>query len=243
MNIDAVQDRAGTALPQSAVQAGTLGLLLHRFFPGSCEPAAARRPHPGSSASAVSIAGASVCLATRIFGRIAEQNVLFIGAGRMIELLATHFGAERPQRVTVANRTVERARRLARRINGEAITLAELPGQLALYDIVITCTVSPLPIVGKGMVERAIRTRKHRPILMVDLAQTPDVEPEVAELDDVFLFTAADLAAMVGDVAARRAAHPQRQGHCGEAFGSAGGGRRPAHPGATGTVNQRGERS
>jgi len=206
--------------------------LLHRFFPGSFEPAAAWRPHPGTSASAGSIAGASVCLAARIFGSIADQNVLFIGAGRMIELCATHFCAERPQRVTVANRTAERARRLTRRINGEAITLAELPGQLPLYDIVITCTASPLPIVGKGMVERAIRTRKHRPILMVDLAQTPDVEPEVAELDDVFLFTAADLAAMVGDVAAHQAAHAQRQGHYGEAFSSPGGGCPPAHPGA-----------
>src|SRR6185369_8309369 len=133
-----------------------------------------------------------------IFGSISEQNVLFIGAGRMIELCATRFCAERPQRVTVVNRTAERARRLARRVYGEAITLAELPGQLPLYDVVIACTASPLPVVGKGMVERAIRTRRHRPILMIDLAETPDVEPEVAELDDVFLFTAADLAAMAG---------------------------------------------
>ncbi len=238
MNIDAVQGRAAAALPQSAAQAGTLGLLLHRFFPGSFEPAAAWPPHPGTGASAGSIAGASVCLASRIFGRITDQNVLFIGAGWMVELCATHFCAERPQRVAVANRTAERARRLARRIDGEVITLAELPGQLPLYDIVITCTASPLPIVGKGMVERAIRARKHRPILMVDLAQTPDVETEVAELDDVFLFTAADLAAMVGDVAARPAAYAQRPGHCGEACSSAGRGCPPAHR----AVNHRGER-
>ena len=115
----------------------------------------------------------------------------------MIELCASHFSARHPKHITVANRTIERAKSLARRFNAQAITLNELPEQLALHDIVVTCTASPLPILGKGMVERAIKTRKHRPIFMVDLAVPRDVEQEVVELDDVFLYTVDDLADIV----------------------------------------------
>ena len=115
----------------------------------------------------------------------------------MIELCADHFAAQRPASITVANRTLERGAALALRLGGKAIMLSELPEHLADYDIVITCTASQLPIVGLGMVERAIKARKHRPMFMVDLAVPRDVETEVAELDDVFLYTVDDLAQIV----------------------------------------------
>jgi len=115
----------------------------------------------------------------------------------MIELNAVHFAAKLPKRITVANRTLERAQVLARRINGHAITLSELPEQLAQHDIIVTSTASPLPILGKGMVERALKARKHRPLFIVDLAVPRDVEAEVAELDDVFLYTVDDLSEVV----------------------------------------------
>jgi glutamyl-tRNA reductase len=125
--------------------------------------------------------------------------VLFIGACEMIELNAVHFAARNPKHITVANRTLERAQTLARRINGHAITLTELPEQLAQHDIIVTCTASTLPILGKGMVERALKARKHRPLFIVDLAVPRDVEKEVAELDDVFLYTVDDLSEVVRD--------------------------------------------
>ena len=117
----------------------------------------------------------------------------------MIELNAVHFAARNPKHITVANRTLERAQVLARRINGHAITLNELPEQLAQHDIIVTCTASSLPILGKGMVERALKLRKHRPLFIVDLAVPRDVEKEVAELSDVFLYTVDDLSDVVRD--------------------------------------------
>jgi len=145
------------------------------------------------------MAAAAVRLAERIFPSISEQRVLFIGAGEMIELNAVHFAARSPKHITVANRTIERAQVLARRINGHAITLTDLPEQLALHDIIVTCTASPLPILGKGMVERALKTRKHRPLFIVDLAVPRDVEVEVSELNDVFLYSVDDIAEVVKD--------------------------------------------
>jgi glutamyl-tRNA reductase len=145
------------------------------------------------------MAAAAVRLAERIFPSIAEQRVLFIGAGEMIELNAVHFAARNPKHITVANRTLERAQTLARRINGHAITLTELPEQLAQHDIIITCTASQLPILGKGMVERALKARKHKPLFIVDLAVPRDVEAEVAELSDVFLYSVDDIAEVVKD--------------------------------------------
>lgn len=182
---------------KSAEQAGTLGLLLHKMFQRTFFVAKEVRTSTEIGACSVSMAAASARLAERIFGNISEQKVLFIGAGEMIELCAAHFVARHPMHVTVANRTVERAEALARRFNAHSISLGELPDQLALHDIVVTSTASPLPILGKGMLERAIKQRKHRPIFIVDLAVPRDVEPEVAELDDVFLYYVDDLADIV----------------------------------------------
>jgi len=186
---------------KSAEQAGTLGTLLHKLFQRTFSVAKEVRTSTEIGANSVSMAAAAVRLAERIFGDIAGQRVLLIGAGEMIDLCAQHFAARHPKQITVANRTAERAADLAQRLQTKtrvhAVALNELPEQLALHDIVISCTASPLPIIGKGMVERAIKSRKHRPIFMVDLAVPRDVEPEVAELDDVFLYAVDDLAEMV----------------------------------------------
>jgi len=180
-----------------AEAAGTLGTLLHKLFQRTFAVAKEVRSSTDIGASSVSMAGASVRLAQRIFGDISQQRVLFIGAGEMIELCAEHFAAQRPASIMVANRTLERGELLAERLGGRAIVLSELPEHLAESDIVITSTASQLPIVGLGLVERAIKTRKHRPMFMVDLAVPRDIEPEVAELDDVFLYTVDDLAEIV----------------------------------------------
>ncbi|HEV2007240.1 MAG TPA: glutamyl-tRNA reductase, partial [Burkholderiales bacterium] len=118
---------------------------------------------------------------------------LFIGAGEMIELTATHFAAQHPRHLTFANRTLERAQHLAERFRGRAITLNELATQLAVHDIIVSCTASTLPIIGKGLIESALRARKHRPFLIIDLAVPRDVEAEVGALDDVFLYSVDDL--------------------------------------------------
>ncbi|MDR0480442.1 MAG: glutamyl-tRNA reductase [Gallionellaceae bacterium] len=182
-----------------AEQAGTLGFLLHKLFQRTFSVAKDVRTQTEIGANLISMAAAAVRLSERIFPSIAEQNVLFVGAGEMIELNAVHFAARQPKKITVANRTIERAQTLADRINGHAITLNDLPEQLALHDIIVTCTASPLPILGKGMIERALKARKHRPLFIVDLAVPRDVEAEVAEMDDVFLYTVDDLAEVVRD--------------------------------------------
>ncbi|MBA0922039.1 MAG: glutamyl-tRNA reductase [Nitrosospira sp.] len=182
---------------KSAEQAGTLGTLLHKLFQRTFFVAKEVRTSTEIGVNSVSIAAATARLAERIFGNISEQSILFVGAGEMIELCANHFFSRHPKHATIINRTIERAQSLAFRFSANAVALNELPEQLALHDIVITCTASSLPIIGKGMVERAIKTRKHRPILMVDLAVPRDIEPEVAKLDDVFLYSVDDLAGIV----------------------------------------------
>ncbi|MEQ1525876.1 MAG: glutamyl-tRNA reductase [Gallionella sp.] len=184
---------------RQAEQAGTMGFLLHKLFQRTFSVAKDVRTQTEIGANLVSMAAAAVKLAERIFPSISEQKVLFIGAGEMIELNAVYFAAKTPKHITVANRTLERAEALAQRFNGHAITLTDLPEQLALHDIIVTCTASQLPILGKGMVERALKARKHRPLFIVDLAVPRDVEAEVAELDDVFLYTVDDIAEVVKD--------------------------------------------
>jgi len=178
---------------RAAQAAGTLGVLLHKLFQRTFAVAKSVRSETEIGAATVSMAAAAVGLAQRIYSSIAEQSVLFIGAGEMIELTATHFAAHHPRRMTFANRTLERAQALADRFLGRAITLNELPSQLATHDIVVSSTASTLPIIGKGLTESALRARKHRPMLMYDLAVPRDIEGEVGALDDVFLYTVDDL--------------------------------------------------
>ncbi len=178
---------------RTAAAAGTLGFLLNKLFQRTFSVAKAVRSETDIGASTISMASAAVQLAQRIYPSIAGQNILFIGAGEMIELCATHFAAHHPRHMTFANRTPERAQQLADRFLGRTITLNELPAQLALHDIVVCCTASPLPIIGKGVTESALKARKHRPILMFDLAVPRDIESEVGTLDDVFIYTVDDL--------------------------------------------------
>ena len=171
---------------RAAESAGTMGSLLHRLFQRSFAVAKEVRSTTRIGAASVSMAAAAVKLAARIFPSLKDQSVLFIGAGEMIELAATHFAAQAPARITVANRTLERAERLAARFNAQTLELRSLSDHVHEYDIIVSCTASSLPILGKGLVERA-RARRRRPIFMVDLAVPRDIEPEAGELDDVFL--------------------------------------------------------
>ena len=182
---------------RQADAAGGLGTYLHQMFQRTFAVAKEVRSTTEIGAHSVSMAAAAVRLSQRIFDKIAEQHVLFIGAGEMIELCATHFAAQNPKTLTIANRTLERGEILAHRFNGRAIRLADLPQQLASFDIVVSCTASSLPIIGLGLVERAIKARKHKPMFMVDLAVPRDIEAEIGRLDDIFLYTVDDLGTAV----------------------------------------------
>ena len=184
---------------KTAEAAGSLGLVLNRLFQRTFAVAKDVRTHTDIGSASISMAAAAIKLAERIFPSIAEQRVLLIGAGEMIDLCATHFAARQPRSITVANRTLERGAALASRMQADAITLHELPDRLPQFDIIVTSTASSLPILGKGMLERAIKTRRHAPVFIVDLAVPRDVEPEAAELDDVFLYGIDDLAHIVKD--------------------------------------------
>ena len=190
---------------RSAEAAGSLGLVLNRLFQRTFAVAKDVRTQTDIGSASISMAAASVKLAERIFPSISDQRLLLIGAGEMIELAATHFIAKKPKSITVANRTFERGSQLAARLGAEAITLHELPDRLASFDIIVTCTASSLPILGKGTLERVVKQRKHAPVFIVDLAVPRDVEPEAAELDDVFLYSVDDLAEIVkGNLQVRR---------------------------------------
>jgi glutamyl-tRNA reductase len=197
---------------KSAESAGTLGTLLHKLFQRTFSVAKEVRTTTDIGASSVSMAAAAVRLAQRIFPSISEQAILFVGAGEMIELCLDHFCAQHPRQITIANRTVERAQTLARRCGGQSITLNDLPEALHHFDIIVSSTASPLPILGKGMVERAIKARRHRPMFMVDLAVPRDIEPEVVDLPDVFLYAVDDLAHIVQEgMDSRQAAAQQAE--------------------------------
>jgi glutamyl-tRNA reductase len=197
---------------RTAESAGTLGTVLHKLFQRSFAVAKEVRTTTQVGATSVSMAAAAVKLAARIFPSLKDQNVLLIGAGEMIELCATHFAAQGPARLTVANRTLERAQRLAHRFSGQAIELRELAANLHEHDIVVSCTASSLPILGKGLVERALRARRRKPVFMVDLAVPRDIEQEAGELDDVFLYTIDDLGELVAaNMDARRSAVTQAE--------------------------------
>ncbi|MFN4064864.1 MAG: NAD(P)-binding domain-containing protein, partial [Parazoarcus communis] len=144
-------------------------------------------------ANTVSMAAAAVNLCARIFERVSDQHVLFIGAGEMIELCAAHFAGAGPKSMTIANRTEARGQALASRFGAQTMRIDLVGDMLPRFDIVVSCTAAPLPIVGLGMAERAIKARRHRPMVMVDLAVPRDIEPEIGKMDDVFLYTVDDL--------------------------------------------------
>lgn len=177
----------------AAHKAGATGKILNRLFQQTFAVAKQVRTDTAIGVSPVSVASATVLLARRIFKDLGRQTVLLIGAGDTIELCARHLEENEVGHMIVANRTVERARLIADTIGAEAISLAEMPARLADADIVISSTASQLPILGKGAVESALKTRKHRPMFLVDIAVPRDIEAEVADLSDVYLYTIDDL--------------------------------------------------
>jgi glutamyl-tRNA reductase len=190
-----------------AHRAGTTGKILNRLFQQTFNVAKQIRTDTAIGASAVSVAYAAVSLARSIFSTLSEQSALLIGAGETIELAARHLREQGVGRMIVANRTLERAQPLAGEFRAEAIALTEMPERLHDADIVISSTASPLPILGKGAVERAIRRRRRKPMFIVDLAVPRDVEEEVGELSDVYLYSIDDLQQFVQDnLETRRAA-------------------------------------
>jgi glutamyl-tRNA reductase len=191
---------------RQADEAGTLGSTLHQLFQRSFSVAKEVRSSTEIGAHSISMAAASVRLAAQLFEDLREINVLFVGAGEMIELVATHFAARSPKGMAVANRTLERGEQLASRFGAQALRLADLPSRLGEFDAVISCTASSLPIIGLGAVERALKARRQRPMFMVDLAVPRDIEPEVSRLSDVYLYTVDDLAALVQSAGEKRRA-------------------------------------
>ncbi|HUP09181.1 MAG TPA: glutamyl-tRNA reductase, partial [Caldimonas sp.] len=182
---------------READEAGTLGTTLQQMFQRSFAVAKEVRTSTEIGAHSISMAAAGVRLAAQLFEDLRATRVLFVGAGEMIELAATHFAARTPRAMAVANRTLDRGERLAARFGAEAMLLSDLPTRLAEFDIVVSSTASSLPIIGLGAVERALKVRKHRPMFMVDLAVPRDIEPEVGRLSDVYLYTVDDLSSLV----------------------------------------------
>jgi glutamyl-tRNA reductase len=180
-----------------AEEAGALGTTLNQLFQRSFAVAKEVRTSTEIGAHSISMAAAAVRLAGQLFEDLTRIKVLFVGAGEMIELAATHFAAKDPARIAIANRTLERGEKLATRFGGEVMRLSDIPARLHEFDAVVSSTASQLPIIGLGAVERALKARKHRPMFMVDLAVPRDIEPEVKALEDVYLYTVDDLAHVV----------------------------------------------
>lgn len=191
---------------RAAEEAGALGTTLSQLFQRSFAVAKEVRTSTEIGAHSISMAAAAVRLAGNLFEDLGRVKVLFVGAGEMIELCATHFAAKHPKHLAIANRTLERGEKLASRFGGEVMRLGDLPERLHEFDAVVSCTASTLPIIGLGAVERALKKRRHRPMFMVDLAVPRDIEPEVKALEDVYLYTVDDLANVVQTAQASRQA-------------------------------------
>lgn len=176
-----------------ANEQGTMGSLLGKLFQHSFSVAKQVRTDTAIGSSPVSVAFAAVSLSKQIFGDLNEHTALMIGAGETIELAARHLQSNNIKHMIIANRSVDKGQVLADQFGGEAIALPQIPDYLHKADIVISSTASPLPILGKGAVEKALKRRKHKPMFMCDIAVPRDVEAEVNELDDVFLYTVDDL--------------------------------------------------
>lgn len=177
----------------------SMGKKLNALFQKTFSVAKEVRTDTAVGENSVSMASASVKLAEQIFPDIGDLNVLFIGAGEMIELVATYFAAKNPRLMTVANRTPARAQELCDKlgVNAEPCLLSDLPAILHDYDVVVSSTASQLPIVGKGMVERALKQRQSMPLFMLDLAVPRDIEAEVGDLNDAYLYTVDDMVNIV----------------------------------------------
>ena len=189
-----------------ASEVGVLGTTLNQLFQRSFSVAKEVRSSTEIGSHSISMAAAAVRLAGQIFEDLSQVKVLFVGAGEMIELSATHFNAKKPLRMAIANRTLERGEMLASHFGAESMRLSDLPDRLHEFDVVVSCTASTLPLIGLGAVERALKKRRNRPMFMVDLAVPRDIEPEVKSLSDVYLYTVDDLSGLVQTAQASRQA-------------------------------------
>lgn len=174
--------------------AGTQGKFLDRFFQKTFQSAKEVRTKTEVGSSTTTIASTILKISKRIFGDIEKTRILFIGASDMAEMCAKYFNKYNPQKISIANRSIQNGRALAKKINADACLLGEITEQLHNYDIVVSSTGSQLPIIGLGMVDRAIKARKHKPMLLIDLAMPRDIENEASEVSDIFLYTFDDLA-------------------------------------------------
>lgn len=180
-----------------AQEHNAVGSMLNYLFQHSFKVAKQVRTQTAIGENAVSVAFAAVSLSAKIFSKLSDCSALLVGAGETIDLVARHLNERGIKELTVANRTLARAESLAHEFNAKACLLSDIPEVLPNADIVISSTASQLPIIGKGVVERALKTRKHKPIFMVDIAVPRDIEAEVGELDDVFLYTVDDLRSVI----------------------------------------------
>ncbi|CAM3732459.1 glutamyl-tRNA reductase [Xenorhabdus thuongxuanensis] len=184
----------------------SLSSELERLFQKSFSVAKRIRTETEIGANAVSVAFAACTLARQIFESLSRLNILLVGAGETIELVARHLKEHGVNRMMIANRTKERAQMLASEVNAEVVSLPDIDTRLAEADIVISSTASPLPIIGKGMVERALKLRRNQPMLLIDIAVPRDIEPDVEKLSDVYLYSVDDLQAIIQQNLAQRKA-------------------------------------
>ncbi|MDD2924224.1 glutamyl-tRNA reductase [Rhodoferax sp.] len=191
---------------RAAEAAGALGTTLSQLFQRSFAVAKEVRTSTEIGAHSISMAAAAVRLAGQLFEDLGEVRILFVGAGEMIDLCATHFAAKNPKSIAIANRTLSRGEELAAKFGAEVMRLADVPERLHEFDAVVSCTASTLPIIGLGSVERALKKRRRRPMFMVDLAVPRDIEVEVKALEDIYLYTVDDLAGVVQTAQANRQA-------------------------------------
>lgn len=195
-----------------ANHAGTLGVYLNRLFQQTFSLAKQVRTDTQIGESAVSVAYAAVTLSKRIFTDLSKVRALFIGAGETIELAVKHFVRQGVRQIMVANRTIERARQVAMEFGATGYGLSSLPELVAGADVIISSTASPVPVIGKGLMENAIKQRKHCPVFMVDLAVPRDIEPEVSHLSDIYLYTVDDMQGIIREnVKARETAALEAQ--------------------------------
>lgn len=182
-----------------AKQAGTLNKLLEKLFQHAFSTAKKVRTDTKIGASPISVAYCALRLSENIFTDLSSQTVLLIGAGEMIELCAQHLQQKGVKRMIVANRTLKNAEKIATAINAQSISLKELSSIIHQADIIISSTAASVPIIGKGLIETTLKLRKHKPIFILDIAVPRDIEPEVMQLGDVFLYTLDDLQQVVDE--------------------------------------------
>ena len=187
-----------------ADQAGTLGTYLKPLFNKTFSVAKTVRATTDIGKHSISMAGASVRLAEKIFGDLKNSKVLFIGAGEMIQLCASHFAGKKPKEIAISNRTVDRGDEMAKvfaekGLKTDSFPLQSLPNRMHEFDVIVSCTASALPIIGMGLIKTALKARNSRPIVLIDLAVPRDIEPEIRSLEDAYLYSVDDLGSIVNE--------------------------------------------